>query len=71
LKEGFVLKSKKKYAEKFIRITPKDYEELEDRHKKLDIFSHYEFERILDVGFGDGKFLHAYRVVVICQKRET
>ena len=26
------MKSKKKYAEKFVGITPKDYEELEDRH---------------------------------------
>jgi len=34
------MKSKKKNAEKFVGITPKDYEELEDRHKKvLDIFS--------------------------------
>jgi len=51
------LKSKKKYAEKFVGITPKDYEEIEDRHKKvLDIFSRYKFERILDVGCGDGNF---------------
>jgi len=34
------MKSKKKYAEKFVGITPKDYEELGDWHKKvLDIFS--------------------------------
>ena len=51
------MKSKKKYAEKFVGITPRDYEELEDRHKKvLDIFSRYKFERILDVGCGDGNF---------------
>mgnify|MGYP000008674665 CR=1 FL=1 len=51
------MKSKKKYAEKFVGITPKDYEELEDRHKKvLDIFSRYKFEKILDVGCGDGNF---------------
>ena len=51
------MKSKKKYAEKFVGITPKDYEELEDRHKKvLDIFSRYRFERILDVGCGNGNF---------------
>ena len=51
------MKAKKKYAEKFVGITPKDYEELEDRHKKvLDIFSRYRFERILDVGCGDGNF---------------
>jgi len=51
------MKSKKKYTEKFVGITPKDYEELEDRHKKvLNIFSRYKFERILDVGCGDGNF---------------
>ncbi len=33
------MKSKKKYAEKFVEIPPKDYEELEDRHRK-------EFERV-------------------------
>jgi len=49
------MKSKKKYAEKFVGITPKDYEELEDRHKKvLEIFSRYKFGRILDVGCEDG-----------------
>ena len=60
------MKAKKKYAEKFVGITPKDYEEIEDRHMKvLDIFSQtlgkfdqnasqYKFERILDVGCGDG-----------------
>ena len=31
---------KTKFAEKYVGITPKDYKELEDRHKKvLDIFS--------------------------------
>lgn len=51
------MKAKKKYADKFVGITPKDYEELEDRHKKvLDIFSRYQFDKILDVGCGDGNF---------------
>ena len=48
---------KKKYAERFVGKTPREYGELEDRHKKLlEIFSKYEFERILDVGCGDGNF---------------
>ena len=49
--------SKKKYAEKFVGLTPKSYEELSDRHRKvLEILSRYRFERILDVGCGDGNF---------------
>ena len=49
--------SKKKYVEKFVGITPKDYGQFEDRHRKvLEIFSKYRFERILDVGCGDGNF---------------
>jgi methionine biosynthesis protein MetW len=49
--------AKKKYADRFVGITPREYGELEDRHKKvLEIFSKYEFERILDVGCGDGNF---------------
>ena len=48
---------KKKYAEKFVGLTPKSYEKLSDRYRKvLEIFSHYKFERILDVGCGDGNF---------------
>ncbi|MEM2293782.1 MAG: class I SAM-dependent methyltransferase [Nitrososphaerota archaeon] len=40
------MKAKKKYSE-----------QLEDRHRKvLEIFSKYRFERILDVGCGDGNF---------------
>ena len=54
---------------KFGRMTQKEYDKLEDRHKKvLEIFSQtfkkhlnkndseYEVERILDIGCGDGKF---------------
>lgn len=64
------MKSKKKYAEKYAGITPNDGRELEDRHKKvLEIFSkqtfkkslienaaQHKFERILDIGCGDGNF---------------
>ena len=64
------MKSKKKYAEKFVGITPKDYEELEDRHRKvLDIFSHYKFERILDVGCGDGNF--SVLLKEVCKAKEV
>ena len=64
------MKSKKKYAEKFVGITPKDYEKLEDRHKKvLDIFSRYKFERILDVGCGDGNF--AMLIARACKAKEV
>ena len=51
---------KKKYTEKNsleLCQKKKDYEELEDRHKKmLDIFSCYKFERILDDSCRDGNF---------------
>jgi len=49
--------AKKKYADRFVGKTPRENGELEDRHRKvLEIFSKYEFERILDVGCGDGNF---------------
>ena len=51
------MKGKKKYAEKFVGATPTQYEEFEDRHKKvIRLFSDYKFNRILDVGCGDGNF---------------
>jgi methionine biosynthesis protein MetW len=51
------LSAKKKYLDRFVGKTPKGYGELEDKHKKvLEIFSKYEFEKILDVGCGDGNF---------------
>jgi methionine biosynthesis protein MetW len=51
------MKGKKKYAEEFVGITSKEQQQLEDRHKKvLEIFSRYKFERILDMGCGDGNF---------------
>jgi len=51
------VKAKKKFAERFVGITPRNFGELEDRHRKvLEIFSSYQFERILDVGCGDGNF---------------
>jgi ubiquinone/menaquinone biosynthesis C-methylase UbiE len=49
--------AKKKYTDKFVGRTPREYEGLEDRYRKvLEVFSKYEFERILDVGCGDGNF---------------
>jgi hypothetical protein len=37
--------AKKKYADRFVGITPREYGELEDRHKRvLEVFSKYEFE---------------------------
>ncbi len=51
------IRLKRKFIDKYVGITPRSYEELEDRHRKvLDIFSKYKFERILDVGCGDGNF---------------
>ena len=51
------MKAKKKYADRFVGRTPDNIKGLEDRQKKvLEIFSHYEFERILDIGCGDGNF---------------
>lgn len=48
---------KKRYCDKYGETTPKDYEKLTDRHiKVLKIFSKYRFNRILDVGCGDGNF---------------
>jgi ubiquinone/menaquinone biosynthesis C-methylase UbiE len=67
---------KTKYAEDYVGITSKEYEELDDRHKKVfKIFSQQtfkksliknvahtsqqtlgKFDRILDVGCGDGNF---------------
>ena len=44
---------KDKYADEFVGI----YKELEDWHKKaLQVFSRYRFDRILDIGCGDGRF---------------
>ncbi len=43
----------------FVGLTPKSYEELEDRHKKvLEIFSRSKFERILDIGCGTETLQH-------------
>lgn len=51
------MKTKKNYKDKFVGLTQKEYEKLEDRHKKvLEIFSKYKFNKILDVGCGDGNF---------------
>ena len=49
--------AKKKYADKFVGITPKDFSKLEDRHLKvLEILSKLKAERLLDIGCGDGNF---------------
>lgn len=51
------MSAKRKYAEKFYGITPSEYAQLEDRHRKvLDILSMYKFNRLLDIGCGDGGF---------------
>ena len=51
------MKAKKRYAEMFTGKSPKNYKNLDDRHRKvLEIFSKYRFEKILDVGCGDGNF---------------
>ena len=52
---------KKKDVEKFVGITPSEYNKLGDRHRKaLEIFlrniSKYNFKKILDIGCGDGNF---------------
>jgi len=51
------MKVKKRYVEKFAGITSEECKELGDRHRKvLEIFFEYKFNRILDIGCGDGKF---------------
>jgi len=51
------MKAKKDWVDWFVGLTPEDHERLGDRHKKiLRIFSKYKFEKILDVGCGDGNF---------------
>lgn len=64
------MRAKKKFAEKFVGITPKEYDELEDRYKKvLEIFSKYKFERILDIGCGDGNF--SILLAKACEAKEV
>ena len=64
------LAAKKRYAERFVGSTPKEFEELEDRHRKvLEILSKYELERILDVGCGDGNF--TMLMARACKAREV
>lgn len=51
------MKKKEIYADEFSGVTSKQFEELGNRHKKiLEIFSKYEFDKILDVGCSDGNF---------------
>ena len=60
----------KKYVEKFVGITPKQFDQLEDRQRKvLEIFSKYRFERILDVGCGDGNF--TVLIAKACKAKEV
>ena len=60
----------KKYAEKFVGTTPKQFDQLEDRQRKvLEIFSKYRFERILDVGCGDGNF--TVLIAKACKAKEV
>jgi len=62
--------SKRKYAEGFVGYTPKSYEQFEDRHRKiLKIFSKYKFNRILDVGCGDGNFTAL--ISKVCKAKEV
>ena len=64
------LAAKKRYAERFVGRTPKEFEELEDRHRKvLEVLSRYELERILDVGCGDGNF--TVLMAKACKAREV
>jgi methionine biosynthesis protein MetW len=64
------LAAKKRYAERFVGRTPKEFEELEDRHRKvLEMLSKYELERILDVGCGDGNF--TMLMARACKAREV
>ena len=49
--------NRKKYSEKFVGTTSSVCTELVDRHKKvIRILSIYKFDRVLDVGCGDGNF---------------
>lgn len=51
------VKAKKEFTEKYYGVTSKEYDRLEHRQKKvLEIFSNYNFNRILDVGCGDGNY---------------
>ena len=64
------MKAKKKYADRFVGRTPDNIKELEDRQRKvLDILSRYKFDRILDVGCGDGNFVIS--VAKACRTKEV
>ncbi|MBO3810226.1 MAG: class I SAM-dependent methyltransferase [Candidatus Brockarchaeota archaeon] len=64
------MSSKKRYVDRFVGLTPKKCEELEDKYKKiLEIFSKHESERVLDVGCGDGNF--SMLIGEACKAREV
>lgn len=51
------MKAKKNYKDNFVGLTPKEYKKLENRHKKvLETIAKYKFNKILDIGCGDGGF---------------
>lgn len=51
------MRAKERYADTFMDRTPKRIEECDARQLEvLKIFSRYKFNRILDVGCGDGNF---------------
>lgn len=48
---------KSNFADSFVGLTSKEINMLGDRHKRVvEVFSKYNFERILDIGCGDGNF---------------
>lgn len=58
------------YTDRFVGITSKEIEERGDRHKKvIDEFSKHNFNRILDVGCGDGNF--SILLKEVCKAKEV
>lgn len=51
------MNSENRYDERFLGVTPKSQLAFEDKHHKtLRLFSNNQFDRILDIGCGDGNF---------------